>query len=219
MSLKAVIFDFDGTIGDTMELCLESLRQAAEPLVGHSLSDEEIFAVFGPSDEGALQRLVSNHWQQGLTSFLKIYEKLQPNYPDLFPGIEDLLHRLKDKGIILALVTGKGRFSCEISLKFYGLDDLFDHIITGSPERACKDVGLREILDKFHLLPTDAIYIGDARTDIHFSRAVGMPVISAGWAQTTNCEELRKLQPDHLFETVEQLNAFLTKACDLAPNK
>ncbi len=217
MSIKAVIFDFDGTIGDTMKLCLDSLRQAAEPLAGRQFTDEEIFAVFGPSDEGALQRLIPEHWKEGLASFLKIYEELQPNWPSLFPGMKSLLHRLKNKGIPLGLVTGKGKFSCDISLKFYEIDDLFDSIVTGSPERACKDVGLRKILSDFKISAEEAVYIGDARTDILFSRMVGMPVISAGWSQWIDLDELKKLNPDYLFTSVEQFDQFLTEACGLLP--
>mgnify|MGYP006357288589 CR=1 FL=1 len=45
--IKGVIFDLDGTIGDTVPLCIKAFRKAIEPLIERSVSDEEIIATFG----------------------------------------------------------------------------------------------------------------------------------------------------------------------------
>ena len=50
--LKAVIFDFDGTIGDTLKLVIESIREAVSPFMDRELSDDEIADTFGPIEEG-----------------------------------------------------------------------------------------------------------------------------------------------------------------------
>ena len=49
--LKAVIFDFDGTIGDTLKLVIESIREAVSPFMDRELSDDEIADTFGPIEE------------------------------------------------------------------------------------------------------------------------------------------------------------------------
>ena len=45
--MKCLIFDLDGTLGNTLPLCIAAFKQAIEPLAGRSLSDAEIIATFG----------------------------------------------------------------------------------------------------------------------------------------------------------------------------
>ena len=45
--IKAVIFDLDGTLANTLPLCIQAFRQSVEPLINHSISDAEIIATFG----------------------------------------------------------------------------------------------------------------------------------------------------------------------------
>lgn len=47
--IKGVIFDLDGTLANTLPLCIQAFRQSVEPLTLQPLSDEEIIATFGPS--------------------------------------------------------------------------------------------------------------------------------------------------------------------------
>ncbi|MGQ1947507.1 HAD family hydrolase [Geofilum sp. OHC36d9] len=58
--IKAVIFDLDGTLGNTIPLCIEAFRKSIEPLIGKKLSDQEITSTFGPSEEGTIKVLVSD---------------------------------------------------------------------------------------------------------------------------------------------------------------
>ncbi len=46
--IKAVIFDLDGTLADTLPLCIQAFRQSVEPLIKRSISDDDIIATFGP---------------------------------------------------------------------------------------------------------------------------------------------------------------------------
>ena len=56
--IKAVIFDIDGTLANTIPLIIKAYRQAVEPLVHRSLTDDEIVATFGPSEEGSVRAMV-----------------------------------------------------------------------------------------------------------------------------------------------------------------
>ena len=52
--IKCVIFDLDGTVGDTVPLCIKAFKKSIEPLINKNVSDEEIIATFGPSEEGTI---------------------------------------------------------------------------------------------------------------------------------------------------------------------
>lgn len=56
--LKAVLFDFDGTVGNTLPLCIAAFQKAITPLAGRSFSEREIVATFGPSEEGTIRALI-----------------------------------------------------------------------------------------------------------------------------------------------------------------
>ena len=75
--IKAVIFDLDGTIGDTLPLIIKAFRNALEPLINRSVSDAEIIATFGPSEEGTIMSLAPDHYEKGLADYLSYYEDLR----------------------------------------------------------------------------------------------------------------------------------------------
>ena len=46
--IKLVAFDLDGTIGDTLPMCIQAFKEATQPYAGRELSDEEVVQTFGP---------------------------------------------------------------------------------------------------------------------------------------------------------------------------
>ena len=68
--LKAVLFDFDGTVGNTLPLCIAAFQKAITPLAGRSFSEREIVATFGPSEEGTIRALIPQFYEQGVEGYL-----------------------------------------------------------------------------------------------------------------------------------------------------
>jgi phosphoglycolate phosphatase/pyrophosphatase PpaX len=201
--IKGVIFDLDGTIGNTLPLCIEAFRQSIEPLALKRLSDEDIIATFGPSEEGTIQTLVPDHYEQGIINYLQFYASLHDLCPSPFPGITELLDLLKEKGIRVAMVTGKGKHSTVISLKRFGLEGYFEQIETGSPEGPVKPAGIAAVLQRWKELDkASVVYVGDAPSDITASRKAGVAVVAAAWAETAEPETLAAMQPDQLFDSI-----------------
>jgi len=200
---KAVIFDLDGTIANTLPLCINAFRLAVEPLVERSLTDEEIIATFGPSEEGTIMALAPNHYEQALANYLQFYEALHHHCPAPFDGIIELLDYLQHHGLRIAMVTGKGPKSTEISLHKFGIKHYFSPIETGMPQGPVKAECIVRVLDVWSDLDKGGvIYIGDAPSDIIASRKAGIKVISAAWAETADTEKLIPLAPDELFYNI-----------------
>ncbi|HEX2533442.1 MAG TPA: HAD family hydrolase [Chitinophagaceae bacterium] len=208
--IKAVIFDLDGTIGDTLPLCIRAFRQSIEPLVGRPVSDAEIIATFGPSEEGTIAALAPAHYEKGVADYLQHYEAFHDMCPSPFEGIEELLRTLRERGVRIAMVTGKGKYSTALSLKQFGLKDYFEIIETGVPAGPRKPEGIQEVLDRFSDIPKEEIiYVGDAPSDITASRKAGIPVVAAAWAETAEPEQLKALQPDALFYSLADFATWL----------
>ena len=208
--IKAVIFDLDGTLADTLPLCIQAFRQSVEPLINRPISDAEIIATFGPSEEGTIMALAPNHYDKGVSDYLYYYENLHQMCPVPFDGMKDILETLKNKGIRIAMVTGKGKRSTDISLKHFELTHFFKIIETGSPKGARKAEGIQLILDGLtNIRKDEVIYVGDSPGDIIASRKVGIPVVAAAWADTVEPEKLQELTPDELFYTIKDFSHWL----------
>jgi phosphoglycolate phosphatase/pyrophosphatase PpaX len=201
--IKAIIFDLDGTLANTLPLCIAAFRKSVEPLLHRSVSDEEIIATFGPSEEGTIMALAPTHYEKGVRDYLQFYEGLHSMCPDTFSGIKALLASLAAQSIRLAMVTGKGAVSTEISLKQFGILHFFEYIETGSPQGPRKADGIRNILRHWKDIDKETVwYVGDAPGDIVASREAGIPVVAAAWAGTADLEKLKAQQPDILFDNI-----------------
>lgn len=210
--ISAVIFDLDGTLANTLPLCIQAFRQSVEPLINRPVSDAEIIATFGPSEEGTIMALAPDHYDKGVADYLHYYEKLHPTCPVPFEGIEAMLQTLQRKSIRIAMVTGKGEHSTAISLKYFGLTSYFPLIQTGSPKGARKREGIQAILNDWSgIKKEEVIYVGDAPSDIKASRQAGVPVVAAAWAATAGPEPLQALSPDAMFYTIPDFTEWLYK--------
>lgn len=203
---KGIIFDLDGTIADTLPLCINAFRMAIEPLSNRQLTDEEIIATFGPSEEGTIMKLAPGNYEEGLAGYLQYYTILHSHCPAPFDGIPQLLHYLQHHNIRMALVTGKGNKSTAISLQQFNITQYFSIIETGSPHGPVKAERIAGVLAAWgDLQKNEVLYIGDAPSDITACRKAGIPIAAAAWAQTADAEKLQQLNPDALFYSVTEL--------------
>ena len=204
--IKAVIFDIDGTLGDTIPLCIQAFRQTVEPLIHQPLTDEAIKAAFGPNEAGTIKKLApGSDYNKAAIAFLHYYEALHHLCPRAFDGIVHVLETLKTKGVQLAIATGKGKESSEITLQHFGITSFFSIIKNGSLDGQQKPGDIEQIIQSFdNITKEETVYVGDAASDITDSRKVGVAGIAAAWARTANAGELEKENPDELFYTVAE---------------
>jgi phosphoglycolate phosphatase-like HAD superfamily hydrolase len=214
MKIKTIIFDLDGTIADTLPLCIAAFKKSIEPLLGKEVSEAEIIATFGPSEEGTIRQLIPKHEEAGVKAYLEHYEQLHHTCPTPFPGISELLALLQSKGVQLAMVTGKGIHSTRLSLKQFNLEKYFEVLETGSPQGPNKVNGIWRVLERLNAGTGETIYVGDAPSDIKACRQVGIPIAAAAWATTTDSKELLALEPDWLFYSIDEFSQWLREHID-----
>jgi len=217
--IKLVAFDLDGTIGDTIPMCIKAFGQAVSPYAGHMLTDKEIVETFGLNEIGMIKSIVPENWEQALHDFYSLYEKLHYECSEPYEGIRDLIAALRAKGFILALITGKGERSCRITLNEFGMEHDFDEILTGSESENVKAQSLRLLLKKYDLLPAQCVYIGDAVSDVSEAGKAGVICLSALWGTTAKAEELKSINADYIFETVGELKNYLMKNTNQEPEE
>ena len=208
--LKAVIFDFDGTIGDTLKLVIESIREAVSPFMDRELSDDEIADTFGPIEEGSILKFVKDY-EEACKLLYDAYARLHKEITlKPFTGVVDLIKYLKSKNLIVILATGKGAKTCEISLKQYQMENLFDKIKTGSIKGGIKPQMMQEVIDEYKLSADEVIYIGDAPTDIDAARQVGVKIASVLYGTRIEEEAVKAKNPDAICYSIEDVKKYLT---------
>jgi phosphoglycolate phosphatase-like HAD superfamily hydrolase len=204
MRLDGMIFDLDGTLTDTFDVCFLAFREALQPFTGQSFTDEQIMARFGPSEEGMFRRWVPDRWEDCLQVYLTAYEREHRRIGRTYPGVETALGLLKDSGIRLGVVTGKGPQSATISLAQLDLAAHFDRIETGSPEGNVKVRCIERIVTRWGVPPNRVAYLGDVVSDIEASRTVGAIPLAAAWDERADANALRSRNPLAVFHTVPQ---------------
>ncbi|MBQ4280058.1 MAG: HAD family hydrolase [Rikenellaceae bacterium] len=211
--IKLVGFDLDGTIGDTIPMCIEAFREAVAPYAGHALADEEIVQTFGLNEEGMVRRVAGERWEEALEDFYEVYERMHDRCPRPFDGMAELIEELKRHGIAVALVTGKGERSCGITLRRFGMASCFGRIETGSPERNRKAEALADLMAHYGIGPDEMVYVGDALSDITACREAGVRCLSAAWAVPPDIAERQEAEnPGAVFPSVGALRDHLQKS-------
>lgn len=207
--LSGIIFDLDGTLADTIPVCLAAFRATFHEHTGRYFTDAEILALFGPSEEGSLQRVLHRDWERGMDSFLIAYEAAHDACEAPFTGIVSLLDWLGRKKVKVAVVTGKGPKSAAISLSCLGLEERFELVEAGAPEGPIKPRSMRRVLERWRISPEQVAYLGDSPSDVDAARSVGVVALSAMWAPGSARDLILAKSPDAAFETVDAFRSWL----------
>ena len=213
--MKAVLFDFDGTIVDTTELIHQSMRRATGEILGRTPSREALLANVGQPLPRQMELLDPERAEELLESYRLHNEELHEDLIEAFPNVETSLARLRDAGLRLAVVTSKRRFSLEMALdSFPALRDAVDAFVTmedtteHKPHPAPLLKGLELLGD---VPPHRAAYVGDSPFDVAAAHAAGMLSVAVSWGVFTE-EDLREAEPDRLFKDLDSAVEFLLGA-------
>ncbi len=207
--IKMVAFDFDGTVADTVSMCIDAFIKALSPYIGYELGKNEIIKTFGQNEIGTVKAIAKDKWEPALKDFFYYYEKMHHSCPAPFPQIYELIDYLKERNIIVPLVTGKGQVCCNISLEKLGLERCFSDRMFGDETRNNKAESIIKLLEKYNVKKDEFYYVGDAPTDITACREAGVTCLSAAWSDGADIENLKKNNPDYVFYNIASLKAFL----------
>jgi pyrophosphatase PpaX len=208
MRLSGMLFDLDGTLGDTVPVCIQAFQRTFHHYLGQHLTAQDIMAMFGPSEEGMLQRALPHTWSQALDMYLREYERAHATCRDVFSGLLPLLATLRARGVRLGIVTGKGLRSAQISAHVLGLDAYFEGIEAGAADGPVKPAGIQAFLTRWAVAPQTVAYVGDAPYDIDAARQAEVIAVAAAWAAGANAEALAARQPHVLFRRVADFVAW-----------
>lgn len=209
--MKAVIFDFDGTLADTLPICFYAFQAVFKAFDNLELTPEEIKAMFGPSETGIIRKnLLNKNHDQAIEVY---YEEYNQKHQELVVDnaeIYELLLHLKNNGYKLAIVTGKARRSLDISLAHLGMADLFDVMISGDDVECPKPhpEGINKILEQLNINSSEAIFLGDSDADILAGLRANVHTIGVQWLPNFDALEF-SAEPKQIFRSIGELKSWL----------
>jgi HAD superfamily hydrolase (TIGR01549 family) len=205
-SLRAVLFDIDGTLIDTVDLIVRALDYTYRKHLGVALPREEIRRLIGLPLKVQMHYLDDRvagdvpHEQMAAdeTAFYAANRHLERIVPEAVHAVQTASR----KGYAVALVTSKSRQELSLSLPQLQLDTFIDAIVTADDTARHKpnpDPVLKAI-ERLQVAPEQVVYIGDTVFDISCGRAAGVRVAAVAWGAHLP-EDLRAAQPDYYLET------------------
>lgn len=205
-----IIFDVDGTLAETHELIFASFNHVAEKYLNKRLTNEEIIALFGPTEDVILKEWMKGDYESARKDYFEFYESKHREMAEIFPGLRDAVSIIKEHNIPLGIFTGKGRDSAEITLKSIGLYDQFDMILSGDDVDEFKPSpdGINRFIKQYNLKPERVLMVGDAIHDVMASESAGVKCALVLWDEYSR-NRCRECKTDYRFYTVEEFVRFI----------
>ena len=214
--MKAVIFDMDGTILNSLEDLKNSINHALKENGLPERSLEEVRHFVGKGMVYLVNKAIpdgtpSNIEESVLESHKTYYPLHCADNTKPYPGICQLLEELKEAGIKTAVVSNKADENVKRLVEQY-----FDGLFTVSvgardgvprkPSRELVDIALAELgIDKH-----DAIYVGDSDIDVATAKNSELPMVTVLWGFRTRDELVAAgADTEHFAETTEELKSFI----------
>lgn len=195
-----VIFDFDGTICPSFDMFLDELNALSGSFGYRKVANEERGYLRDLPAKEVLRSLGISSWK---LPFLikKLRHNVQSRILNLEPvaGMSDILHRLKDRGVSMGILTSNSQENVHAWLKMHQLD-FFDFIFTGN-NLFGKDKHLKRISQN----ATDVYYVGDEVRDMEAAKRARIKAVAVTWGYNSH-EGLMLAKPDYICNNAAELD-------------
>lgn len=206
---NTIIFDFDGTVGDTIHFIYKVANELATEYGFEHVTKEEFDILRAKSPFEIIAQLKIPFWKIPfiLHKGRDRLKRHMRNAPYI-PGIRDVLLKLKLQGYVLGMLTSNSQENVDIFLKKNDLHT-FDFINTENNIFG-KQFSLRNIIQNRKLDITKTIYVGDEVRDIEACQTVGLDIISVTWGFNAK-KLLQKYNPTYIVDKPVELLMLLKK--------
>ncbi|HEX5725948.1 MAG TPA: HAD-IA family hydrolase [Longimicrobiaceae bacterium] len=210
--LRAVLYDFDGTLADSTALIMRCYRHTMTTHLGECPSDEAWLSGFGTPLETQLALFARS--TDEAAAMLDTYRGFQHLHHDdmlrPFPGAAATVAELARRGVGLAIVTSKHRRTTLRGMDVCGITEHFDVIVTPEDVANAKPhpEPVLRALERLGVAPEEALFVGDSPHDIAAGRAAGTLTAAALWGPFPR-EALERERPDVLLHAPQDVLALL----------
>jgi len=205
--IHGVLFDFDGTLGDSYEAIAASVNYVRGRHGLAPLPVEQVRRHVGHGLQYLLERTVpAGSIEENAALYREHHPSVMRQGTRLLPGAAETLRGLKQLGRKIAVCSNKPGEYTRALLDSLGIAELID--ATVCPEDVAKPKPAPDMLlaavERLGLPPQQCVYVGDMTLDIEAARSAGLTV----WIIPTGSDSREKLQaarPDRMLDSLEQI--------------
>ena len=205
MPFKLVVFDFDGTLADSLGGMVRIFNQLAAEL-GHR-PVEDVAAARAMTTRQFLKHHGISFWR--LPRLVRRYRVLAAEDADttkMFAGLPEALAALQANGPRLGVLSSNSEENIRRSLRANGVEELFGFVV-GYPKLFGKGRALKRILRAERVARPDVLYVGDEVRDVEAARKAGVTSAAVTWGMHAE-SLLRANRPDHVVAEPRELTGF-----------
>lgn len=212
--IRLCIFDFDGTLGNTVNVILNTLKATFKEMGLQEKTDEEYQSTIGLPLEECFSTLVTMS-EARAKECAATYRRIFPSFDTenavtLFPNVLETLERLKADGIIIAIASSRRHVSLENYVNRLGLKSLVSSAVGADDVKHAKPhpEPVETLLATFGIKPNECLVIGDAPYDIIMGKSAGCLTCAVSYGNGT-IEELKAAGADHIINDMGDLLLYM----------
>jgi len=212
-NIKYIIFDFDGTIADTLPFSFQKFLEMAKLLNIDNLSDKEIIKeIRTKSYQELLMGSFKKAWLK-LPDVINLIKNMQVELEKemenikFFPGVKDLLYDLKKRGYKLSIISSNRIENINKFIKHNKLNVF--NFVHGKTDLFGKAGYLGKFLTDFKLDKSEVIYIGDEIRDVEACKKAKIKIIGVAWGLHT-VDALKKAGVDFIIHKPSEILKILS---------
>ncbi|MBO8128643.1 MAG: HAD-IA family hydrolase [Peptococcaceae bacterium] len=209
MALKAVLFDLDGTLLDSIPLIEKTYREVFRQM-NLPWNNGAVLKTIGIPLWDACQQFGGARAEELFNRYIEYQRTIHDQYIKVFPETVETLAAIKKWGLKVGVVTSKRREMTERGMRVTGIDHLVDITVTKDDVQAAKPnpEPLLTALDLLGVKAQEAVYVGDSYYDIQAGKAAGITTIGVTWGAVRR-EDMVPFAPDYLVDSWAELRQLL----------
>ena len=211
MSIKLIIFDFDGTLGDTRRNIVTTMQMTIKEMQLPSRTETECASTIGLPLAECFRTLFPDIPDEIILRCAETYrrffnENLQKITPTAFPGVMDTLSALHQKGFVLTIASSRSRKSLTELTRDMGIADYISYLIGADDvkEAKPKPEPVLKTLAAMQFDASETLVVGDMSVDIQMGANAGTKTCGVTWGNGSR-EELKEAGADFIIDRMEEL--------------
>lgn len=187
MAIKAVFFDLDGTLVDSLDDLNDAVNHMLSALDRKPLNVNEVRRMIGKGARNLVQRALATDStemiEQGLKFFTTFNAAHIADKSRLYPGTIEMLDEMRECGIRMAVISNKNEVLSRLIIQTLQIEDYFAAICGGDTFQEMKPspLPLIKVLENLNLHLSSSIMIGDSINDIQAGKLAGIATIGCRW--------------------------------------